>query len=74
MWCQVAPSFGRSSSAFNRDLGVIRDLAESVTDHRTHGNATEPGYQLTGACPCRVMFERWVTPWMPNWICSKLRR
>ena len=28
-------------------------------------DATEPvwnGYLLTVACPCRVVFERWVTP------------
>ena len=29
------------------------------------GDATEPasnGYRLTVACPCGVVFERWVTP------------
>jgi hypothetical protein len=38
-------------------------------DHRPHGtltgDATEPawnGYLLTVACPCGVVFERWVTP------------
>jgi hypothetical protein len=42
---------------------------EFVADHRPHGpltgDATEParnGYLLTVACPCGVVFERWVTP------------
>jgi hypothetical protein len=40
----------------------------SVTTGRTGaltGDATEPawnGYLLTVACPCGVVFERWVTP------------
>jgi len=44
------------------------DLEEFVHDHRQHGpltgDATEPawnGYLLTVACPCGVVFERWVT-------------
>jgi hypothetical protein len=51
----------------------LRKLGWSVVDNeRTHlGNpvnladATEPawnGYLLTVACPCGVVFERWVTP------------
>jgi hypothetical protein len=38
-------------------------------DHRPHGpltaHATKPalnGYLLTVACPCGVVFKRWVTP------------
>jgi hypothetical protein len=45
------------------------DLEEFVSGHRSHGPmtgaATEPawnGYLLSGACPCGVTFERWVTP------------
>ena len=45
------------------------DLEEFVSAHRAHGamtgGATEPawnGYLLTVACPCGVVFERWVTP------------
>jgi len=48
---------------------MLADLREFVTDHRPHGaltaDATEPawnGYLLTVACPCGVVFERWVTP------------
>ena len=47
---------------------MISDLEEFVHDHRPHGlmtgDATEParnGYLLTVACPCGVVFERWVT-------------
>ena len=39
-------------------------------DHRLHGpliaDATEPalnGYLFSVACPCGVVFERWITPW-----------
>ena len=46
----------------------MNDLAEFVHDRRPHGpltaDATEPawnGYLLTVACPCGVVFERWVT-------------
>ncbi len=45
------------------------DLEDFVHDHRPHGpltaDATPPawnGYLLTVACPCGVVFERWVTP------------
>ncbi len=50
-------------------LNLLSDLEEFVRDHRPHGtltgDATEPvrnGYRLTVACPCGVVFERWVTP------------
>jgi hypothetical protein len=48
---------------------MLTDLEEFVRDHRPHGaltgDATVPagnGYLLTVACPCGVVFERWVTP------------
>jgi hypothetical protein len=47
----------------------LTDLEEFVHSHRPHGplkaDATTPawnGYLLTVACPCGVVFERWVTP------------
>jgi hypothetical protein len=50
-------------------MPLLVDLEESVHEHRPHGpmtaDATPPvwnGYQITEACPCGVMFERWVTP------------
>ncbi len=50
-------------------MTLLTDLEEFVRDHRLHGpltgDATEPvlnGYLLTVACPCGVVFERWVTP------------
>ena len=50
-------------------MSVLADLGEFVADHRPHGpmigDATPPawnGYLLTLACPCGVVFERWVTP------------
>ena len=50
-------------------MTLLVDLEEFVRDHRPHvtltGDATEParnGYLLTVACPCGVVFERWVTP------------
>ena len=46
------------------------DLTDFLRDHHPHGpltaDATEPawnGYRLTVACPCGVVFGRWVTPW-----------
>ncbi len=46
---------------------LLTDLREFVTLHRPHGvlraNAGMPtrhGYRLEVACPCRVVFERWV--------------
>jgi hypothetical protein len=48
---------------------LLADLEVFVHDDRPHGaltaDATEPvwnGYLLTVACPCGVVFERWVTP------------
>jgi hypothetical protein len=48
---------------------VLADLEEFVTLHRPHGQlrviAGEPtpnGYRLEVACPCGVVFERWVFP------------
>ena len=48
---------------------LLADLEVFVHDHRPHGamtaDATEPvwnGFLLTVACPCGVVFERWVTP------------
>jgi len=50
-------------------VNLPADLEEFVHAHRPHGpltaNATEPawnGYLLTVACPCGVVFGRWVTP------------
>jgi hypothetical protein len=50
-------------------VNLLADLEEFVQDHRPHGTltggATEPawnGYLLTVACPCGVVFERWITP------------
>ena len=52
-------------------MTLLADLEDFVHDHRPHGtltgDATEPawnGYRLTVACPCGVVFERWVTPGM----------
>jgi hypothetical protein len=48
---------------------LVDELQEFVHDHRVHGaltaDATEHvwnGYLLMVACPCGVVFERWVTP------------
>jgi hypothetical protein len=48
---------------------LLTDLEEFADDHRPHGpltaEATEPawnGYRLTVACPCGIVFGRWVTP------------
>jgi hypothetical protein len=48
---------------------LVDDLQEFVHDHRVHGSltadATPPawnGYLLTVACPCEVVFQRWITP------------
>jgi hypothetical protein len=50
-------------------MSGLPDLGELVADHCPHGtltaDATPPawnGYLLTVACPCGVMFWRWVTP------------
>ncbi len=54
---------------YGRPVNLLADLQGFVSDHRPHGpltaEATEPawnGYLLTVACPCGVVFERWVTP------------
>jgi hypothetical protein len=56
------------SEATPASRALFADLEEFVHDHRPHGpltaDATEPawnGYRLTVACPCGVVFERWVT-------------
>jgi len=48
---------------------LLSDLTEFVQDHRPRGSmscdATEPAWNgslLTVACPCGMVFERWVTP------------
>ena len=50
-------------------MNLLADLEEFVRDHRRHGEMTGDakapawnGYLLTVACPCSVVFERWVTP------------
>ena len=50
-------------------MTLLADLEAFVLDHRSHGtltgDSTEPawnGYLFTVACPCGVVFERWVTP------------
>ena len=50
-------------------MTLLTDLEEFLRDHHPHGTVTgdvkEPawnGYRLTVACPCGVVFERWVTP------------
>jgi len=50
-------------------MSLPADLGEFVADHCPHGplttDATEPawnGYLLTVACPCGVVFARWITP------------
>ena len=49
-------------------MNLLTDLEDFVHDHRPHGtltgDATESawnGYLLAVACPCGVVFERWVT-------------
>ena len=48
---------------------LLADLSDFVALHRVHGElhakAGEPtpnGYRLEVACPCSVVFERWVSP------------
>jgi hypothetical protein len=50
-------------------MNLLADLEDFVTNHHPHGtmtsDATPPawnGYLLAVACPCGVVFERWVTP------------
>ena len=49
-------------------MTLLTDPEEFIADRRPHSpltaDATEPawnGYLLTVACPCGVVFERWVT-------------
>jgi len=48
---------------------ISADVKTFVTGHQPHGQLTgdadEPtptGYRLWLSCPCRVSFERWVSP------------
>jgi len=48
---------------------LFAELREFVMLHRPHGELraiagtpTPNGYRLEVACPCRVVFERWVFP------------
>ena len=50
-------------------MTLLTDLEEFIADRRPHGpltaDATEPAWNgdlLTVACPCGVVFGRWVTP------------
>jgi len=49
-------------------VALLADLEDFARDHRPHGtmigDTTEPvwnGYLLMVACPCVVVFSRWVT-------------
>jgi hypothetical protein len=51
------------------DRPLVADLREFVMLHRPHGELravasppTADGYRLEVACPCGVVFERWVLP------------
>jgi hypothetical protein len=62
-------------------VNQLADLQEFVSDHRPHSpltaDATEPawsGYLLAAACPCELVFERWVRSWTLNWICFEPSR
>lgn len=51
-------------------MSVFADVEEFVHAHRPRGELTwwtspptAKGYQVTVACPCGVVFERWVLPW-----------
>ena len=46
-------------------LADLEDFVDDGPHGSLTGDATEPawnGYLLTVACPCGVVFERWVTP------------
>ena len=50
-------------------MTLLTDMEAFIADHCPHGpltaDATEPawnGYLRTVACPCGVVFGRWVTP------------
>jgi hypothetical protein len=56
------------TNASRRSVTLLADLPDFIADH-PHGpltaDATEPkwnGYLLSVACPCGVVFERWITP------------
>jgi len=62
-------------------VNLLADLEDFVRDHRPHGSltdhATPPawnGYPLTVACPCGLVFERWVTPEEANADLLRLAR
>ena len=49
--------------------GLLVELEEFFSEHRPHDmlayDATAPAWNgslLTMACPCGVVFERWITP------------
>jgi hypothetical protein len=47
------------------DLADLEDFIREPPHGTLSAHATEPtwnGYLLTVACPCGVVFERWVTP------------
>jgi len=50
-------------------MSLTAELAEFTAQHPAHGKLsadtgalTPNGYRLHVACPCGVMFERWITP------------
>ena len=65
------PTLIRTAAAgsSNEQVPPLADLEDFVHDHRSHdtitGDATDPAWNgnlLTVACPCGVVFGRWVTP------------
>ena len=57
-----------AGTEYRRGVALLSDLTAFVQDHQAHGqlvgDASEPGsfgYLVTVACPCGVVFERWVT-------------
>ena len=60
---------GRRGITVMKPPALLAELREFVTLHRPHGelraNAGQPtpnGYRLEVACPCSVVFERWIVP------------
>lgn len=50
-------------------MSIYAELEQFVQVHRPHGELTwwttpptPKGYQVRVACPCGVVFERWVLP------------
>jgi hypothetical protein len=50
-------------------MNLLAELEEFVVNHHPLGTLTADstetagnGYRLTVACPCGVVFQRWVTP------------